>query len=72
MTLGGQRAPPAVFAHDEGRASLPALNVYAEARSGVEYSDDLQRTRIDHDDLVADQDELITALIRIDGHDFRR
>ena len=53
-------------------AVLNTLNIRLEAGSGVENGDDLQRIRIDYEDLVADQNELITAPIRIDGHDFRR
>src|SRR6185437_15997518 len=72
MATGGHEAESGAFTHGQGRASLPALNVGIEAGSGVEDRDDLERARIDHDDLVADQDELIAAPIRIDRHDFRR
>src|SRR6185312_6797174 len=40
--------------------------------SGLENGHDLERIRIDHHDLVADPNELISAPFGIDRHDFRR
>ena len=58
----------------KGRALLPALDHVVglapdQASSTATIS---KRLRIDHHDLVADQDELIAAPFRIDRHDFRR
>jgi len=48
----------------EGRAfAHPSLELVAhsQSRSGIENGDDLKRTGIDNDDLVVDQNELVTA-----------
>ena len=57
--------------HKKGRASLPAPLACASGL-GVENCHDLERPGIDYHDLVTNQNELISAPIRINGHDFRR
>src|SRR6202022_1708652 len=53
-----------------GRPSARPL--IAAVRSGLENSHDLKRPWVHHQDLVADEDELISAPFRIDRHNFRR
>src|SRR5882757_3399663 len=55
-----------------GRASLPALYVLLQSALGLEDRDDFECLRIHHQDLIADQDEFISAPLRIDAHDLRR
>src|SRR2546423_21482 len=54
-----------------GRASLPALYVLLQSALGLEDRDDFECLRIHHQDLIADQDEFISAPLRIDAHDLR-
>ena len=49
-----------------GIAARPRSTHRLLSGSGVDDRDDLERRGIDHDDLVADQEELIAAPIRID------
>src|SRR6266436_149016 len=57
----------------KGRASLPAPNSQAIRQIlGLENSHDLEGPRIDHDDLVVDEDELTSTPFRVDRHDFPR
>src|SRR5882724_6346731 len=62
---------PRIHAKGAGIAARPELAVTPQGLR-VEDSHDLKRLRIDHHDLVANQDELVAAPFRIDRHDFRR
>src|SRR6516164_8404828 len=59
----GKRASPS------GPAPFISV-IYAEL--GVQDGHDLEGRGVDHHDLVADQDEVVTAPFRIDRHDIRR
>src|SRR4029077_12010062 len=56
----------------KGRARWPAPDSRYRSESGGKYRHDLKRPRIHHHDLVANQEELVAAPIRIDRHDFLR
>src|SRR4029077_14986047 len=56
----------------KGRARWPAPDSRYRSKSGGKYRHDLKRPRIHHHDLVANQEELVAAPIRIDRHDFLR
>ena len=58
------------FAERGGHFCPPRIASLAPERLGLDDGDDLEVLRIDHDDLVADQDELVAAPFRIDRHDF--
>src|ERR1700693_742309 len=66
LTLG---STPAGSSERTGIAARPER---VASGLSVENRHDLERPGIDHDDLVPDQDELIAAPIRINGHDLRR
>src|ERR1700753_407859 len=50
----------------------PAPEFDSRERLAVDDGDDLEGARIDHDDLVAHDDEIIAAPFRVDGHDIGR
>ena len=56
----------------EGRASLPAPKFAMRSVLDVEHGNDLERTRIHHDDLIVDEEHLVAAPVRVDRDDFRR
>src|SRR5882757_10577042 len=70
MNAADDRASPG-SCKKKGRAPGPPLDRDRE-RSGVDDLDDLERPRVHHDDLVVDEEELISTPFRIDRDDFRR
>src|ERR1700730_4256327 len=56
----------------KGRASLPAPQLAMRSILDVEHGNDLERTRIHHDDLIVDEEHLVAAPVRVDADDFHR
>src|SRR5580692_9992608 len=65
-------SPGSTPAGSSERTGIAARPKRVAIGSSVENRHDLERAGIDHDDLVPDEDELISAPIRINGYDLRR
>src|SRR5229473_4218204 len=71
-TCRGRRGSLLAGLTQEGRASLPAPKLAMRSILDVEHGNDLERARIHHDDLIVDEEHLVTAPVRVDVDDFHR
>jgi hypothetical protein len=66
------RAPPTLAHTKSGGHRCPPDSLLTLQMLDVDDVDDLERARVDHKDLVTDQNVLVTAPLRIDRDDFGR